>query len=214
MKVIGYGRVSRADKTGNGVSIEVQRRACQRYADANGWDMTWLADEGVSGGVAPEARRKFKAALALLEAGEAEALLFTRVDRASRKTADFAAMLNLAEEQDWKVIVIDQGIDTRTPMGKAMAQLSAVFAELERDYIRQRTRDALAVKRDNGVTLGRPRTTHDDIVERVVREYAEGKSMYAIARDLNADGVPTAQGGKQWAASTIRALLRREGLRT
>lgn len=212
MKVVGYGRVSRADKTGNGVSIEVQRRACQRYADANGWDMTWLADEGVSGGIAPEGRKKFRAALALLEAGEAEALLFTRVDRASRKTADFAALLNLAEDQGWKVVVIEQGIDTRTPMGKAMAHIAVVFAELERDYIRQRTRDALAVKRDNGVVLGRPRTTPDDIVDRVVRESSEGKTMYAIARDLNRDGVPTAQGGKQWAAATVRALLKREGL--
>jgi hypothetical protein len=43
--------------------------------------MTWLADEGVSGAVPPEARKRFKAALALLEAGESEALIFTKVDR-------------------------------------------------------------------------------------------------------------------------------------
>jgi DNA invertase Pin-like site-specific DNA recombinase len=49
------------------------------------------------------------------------------------------------------------GIDTRTPMGKAMAHMAVVFAELERDFIRSRTREALAVRRDRGVVLGRPK---------------------------------------------------------
>jgi DNA invertase Pin-like site-specific DNA recombinase len=61
------------------------------------------------------------------------------------------------------------GIDTRTPMGKAMAHMAVVFAELERDLIRMRTREALQVKKENGVTLGRPRSTPDDVVTRVVR---------------------------------------------
>jgi hypothetical protein len=43
--------------------------------------MTWLADEGVSGAVPPESRKRFKAAVGLLEAGASEALIFTKVDR-------------------------------------------------------------------------------------------------------------------------------------
>ena len=77
----------------------------------------------------------FKAALALLEAGESEALIFTKVDRASRCTEDFARLIRLSEEQDWLLIVTEMGIDTRTPMGKAMAHLAVVFAELERDDV-------------------------------------------------------------------------------
>jgi DNA invertase Pin-like site-specific DNA recombinase len=42
-----------------------------------------------------------------------------------------------------------------------------VFPELERDFIRMRTREALQVKKENGVTLGRPRSTPDDVVARV-----------------------------------------------
>ena len=67
------------------------------------------------------------------------------------------------------------GIDTRTPMGKAMAHMAVVFAELERDFIRMRTREALQVKKENGVTLGRPRSTPDDVVGRIVRERTEGQ---------------------------------------
>jgi DNA invertase Pin-like site-specific DNA recombinase len=100
---------------------------------------------------------------------------------------------DLSKEQNWRMIVTDMGIDTRTPMGKAMAHMAVVFAHLERDFIRMRTREALQVKKENGVTLGRPRSTPDDVVARVVRERTEGKTAYAIARDLNSDAVPTAQ---------------------
>ena len=108
--------------------------------------------------------------------------------------------------------VTAMGIDTRTPMGKAMAHMAVVFAELERDFIRMRTREALQVKRENGVTLGRPRSTPDDVVARVLRERTEGKTAYAIARDLNKDAVPTAQGARTWSQATVRALLMREGV--
>jgi hypothetical protein len=45
-----------------------------------------------------------------------------------------------------------------------------------------------------------------------VRERTEGKTAYAIARDLNNDAVPTAQGARAWSQATVRALLMREGL--
>jgi DNA invertase Pin-like site-specific DNA recombinase len=68
-----------------------------------------------------------------------------------------------------------------------MAHMAVVFAELERDFIRSRTREALAVRRDRGVVLGRPRSTSGEVVARVVRECTEGKTVYAIACDLNKD---------------------------
>jgi hypothetical protein len=98
-------------------------------------------------------RKRFKAALALLEAGESEALIFTKVDRASRCTEDFARLIRLSEEQDWRPIVTEMGIDTRTPMGKATAHMAVVFAELERDFIRMRTREALQVKKETASRL-------------------------------------------------------------
>jgi DNA invertase Pin-like site-specific DNA recombinase len=67
-----------------------------------------------------------------LEACESQALIFTKVDRASRCTEDFARLIRVSEEQDWRLIVTEMGIDTRRPMGKAMAHMAVVFAELER----------------------------------------------------------------------------------
>jgi DNA invertase Pin-like site-specific DNA recombinase len=57
MSVIGYGRWLTAEQASNGVSIEVQRRAVERVAESNGWDLSWLADEAVSGAVPPESRK-------------------------------------------------------------------------------------------------------------------------------------------------------------
>ena len=91
----------------------------------------------------------------------------------------------MSEEQGWRLIVTEMGHRHPQPMGKAMAHLAVVFAELERDFIRMRTREALQVKKENGVTLGRPRSTPDDVVARIVRERTEGKTAYAIAWDLN-----------------------------
>jgi DNA invertase Pin-like site-specific DNA recombinase len=150
--------------------------------------------------------------LALLDRGEVGALIFTKVDRASRCTEDFARLIRLSEEQDWRLIVTEMGIDTHTPMGKAMAHMAVVFAELERDFIRSRTREALAVRRDHGVVRGRQRSKPDDMVARVVRERTDGKTASAIARDLNKDAVPTAQGARAWSQATVRALLIREGV--
>ena len=163
MRVVGYGRCSTAEQARNGVSIEVQRRAVEHLAESNSWKLIWLADEGVSGGVPPESRKKFRAALALLEAGEVGALIFTKVDRASRCTEDFARLIRLSEEQDWRLIVTEMGIDTRTPTGKAMAHMAVVFAEL-RARLHQKPYAGGAGRRD-GTTVsssadrGRRQTT-------------------------------------------------------
>jgi hypothetical protein len=61
------------------------------------------------------------------------------------------------------------------------------------------------------VRRGRPRQVPERFVKRVEAAYTAGQSLGRIARELNADGVPTAQGGRQWWPSTVRAVLNRAG---
>jgi len=75
--------------------------------------------------------------------------------------------------------------------------------------IGQRTREALAVKKASGVRLGRPPTVARPVVRRIQRQRARGESVRAIADSLNRDRVPTAQGGAQWYAATVRGILAR-----
>ncbi len=71
----------------------------------------------------------------------------------------------------------------------------------------QRTREALAVKRAQGVRLGRPPVLSQELVDRVVHDRARGMALKAIADALSEDGIPTARGGACWYPSTIRAIL-------
>ena len=85
--------------------------------------------------------------------------------------------------------------------------MMAVFRRLERRLISQRTREALAVKKTQGVRLGRPSALPRDVVARIVAAKAGGASLRTIAAELAAEAIPTAQGGAKWHASTIKAVL-------
>jgi hypothetical protein len=83
--------------------------------------------------------------------------------------------------------------------------LSAVVTRL----IGQRTKEALAVNQRSGVRLGRLPTVPPSVVRRIQRLRGRGLSLRAIAERLNHAGVPTAQGGKEWCAATVRHVLLR-----
>src|SRR4051794_27049149 len=129
------------------------------------------------------------------------------MDRLSRSLLDFTRIMAEAQRQGWALVALDCPADPSTPTGEAMASILATFSQLERRLIGQCTREALAIKRAEGVRLGRPRSLSGPVVTRVVREREAGRSLRAVASDLNAEGVPTAQGGARWYASTVRAVL-------
>jgi DNA invertase Pin-like site-specific DNA recombinase len=120
---------------------------------------------------------------------------------------DFARIMAEAQRQRWALIALDCAVDTTTPAGEAMANVLATFAQFERRLISQRTKDALAIKKAQGVRLGRPQQLPEDMRDRIRAERASGKALAAIADGLNRDQVPTAQGGAQWWPSTVRAVL-------
>ena len=74
-----------------------------------------------------------------------------------------------SRKQGWALVALDLGVDTTTPSGEMMANVLAVFAQFERRLIGQRTREALVVKRRQGVRLGRPRVMSPDTVAEIRR---------------------------------------------
>jgi hypothetical protein len=80
-------------------------------------------------------------------------------------------------------------------------------AEFER-YLAKRTEEPRTPRR-RPKRPGRKPALPSDVVSRILRESARGVSLAEIARRLNRDGIPTAQGGRQWWASTIRTVLSR-----
>ena len=100
----------------------------------------------------------------------------------------------------------DLQIDTATAAGRFMLGNMAAAAEYERNLVSERTRAALAVKRAQGVRLGRPSTLDRDVVARIVTERDAGTTWQAITEGLMADGVATAQGGARWYPASVRKV--------
>jgi len=208
MRVRGYVRVSTSEQASSGAGLEAQRRAILAECQRRGWHLVeTIEDAGYS---ARDLRRPgIQEALRVLERGEASALVVAKLDRLSRSMLDFSKLMAKATSEHWALVALDVAVDTSTPSGEAMANMLATFSQFERRLISQRTKEALAVKKASGVRLGRPRTMPQSVVRRIQRQRAQGDSLRRIAGDLNEAGVPTAQGGAQWYAATVRHVLLR-----
>ncbi len=203
---IGYLRVSTDDQAGSGAGLAVQRAAILAEAERRGWHLVdVIEDAGFSGKSLK--RPGIMAALEALRSKRADTLVVAKLDRLSRPMLDFAALMQRSTKEGWCLVALDLGVDTTTPAGEAMANVMATFAQFERRLISQRTKDALAVKRAQGVRLGRRSTLSRDTVVRIVQERGEGSTLQAIADGLTSDGVVTGQGGKRWYPSSVRAVI-------
>jgi Recombinase len=111
-----------------------------------------------------------------------------------------------AEAMGISVATLDRrivpAIDTvKTPRGTRMIPVR----ELER-FLEEHTEIA-SVEFSPRRRPGRSRSTPQEVVERIRREAAEGKTLGEIARALTVDGIPTAHGGRRWWPSTVRSIL-------
>ena len=98
-------------------------------------------------------------------------------------------------------------MDTTTPVGAALANVLGSFAQLERDMIASRTREALQAKKRLGDRLGAPVQLDNATRQRIYAARQAGMTLRAIAAELTAEGIPTARGG-QWHAVTVSAVIR------
>lgn len=216
MNAIGYTRVSTEEQAGSGLGLAAQRAAILAEAERRGWTLVEvIEDAGYSG--KDLKRPGIVAALDALKRHRADTLVVAKLDRLSRSLLDFAGLMQRATKEHWAVVALDLGVDTTTPTGEMMVNVVATFAQFERRLIGERTRAALAQVKirgsKSGKPIGRPPTMTDAVRERIDAERAAGRSLPAIAAGLNADGIETAQGGRQWYPSTVRAVLHRGGRR-
>ncbi len=207
LTVVGYVRVSTDEQLDSGAGLEAQRRTIRDECQRRGWCLHDIYEDAASGR-ALTGRCGLKAALTALDGRVATALVVAKLDRLSRSLLDFVTLMERGRRSGWAVVALDLGVDTTTPSGEMMANVLAVFAQFERRLIGQRTREALAVKRSQGIRLGRPRVLPDATADLIRRHRAHGQTLAAIAAAFNREGRPTAHGGRQWYVSTVQAALR------
>ena len=159
-----YARVSTNDQQ----TIPLQIRALREYAARRGWTVAMQVKEIGSGASARELREQ------IVEAArrrDIDVVLVWRLDRWGRSVTDLLATLQELEHLGVGFVSLTEALDLTTPAGRAMAGLLAVFAEFERDILRERVRAGLAHARRNGKRLGRPATAtlHADAVRKLHR---------------------------------------------
>lgn len=204
-RALGYIRVSTEEQATNGHGLAAQHDAITREAKRRGWEVTVLADEGMSGA---QVNPSLRDCLDQLRTGRADALIVAKMDRLARSVGNAADILDAARTQGWDLIVCDLGVDLSTPTGEAMANMLATFAQLERRMISQRTKEGLAAAKAKGKRIGRPKLATASAVDRIITERSKGQSFAAIAKALTEDGVLSPAGRPAWQASTVRRIFR------
>jgi DNA invertase Pin-like site-specific DNA recombinase len=153
----------------------------REHAAHRGWTIALQVKEVGSGARQRELREQ------LLDAArrrEVDAILVWRLDRWGRSLADLVTTLHELGDLGVAFVSLTEALDMTTATGRAMAGLLAVFAQFERDLLRERVRAGLAEAKLNGKRLGRPRTA-DAHAAPVSELYRAGNSKSEIARRLN-----------------------------
>jgi DNA invertase Pin-like site-specific DNA recombinase len=171
-----YARVSTNDQQ----TLPMQMRALREYAARRGWTITMQVREVGSGAVQRQAREQL---LAAARRREIDVVLVWRLDRWGRSVTDLLATLQELEHLGVRFVSLTEALDLTTPAGRAMAGLLAIFAEFEREILRERTRAGLAQARLNGKRLGRPITAGLHAGE-IRKLYRAGVAKAEIARRL------------------------------
>lgn len=205
-----YARVSTQMQVNDGMSLGAQERDLHRAAELAGFtEVELLREEGRSG-KSIQGRPVLKEALERLDNGDAAALFVTRIDRLARSTQDFLSIVDRANKNDWRIVMLDLNLDTATYQGRFVVTVMSALAEMERAIIAERQKDVHKDRRERGkewgVDLG-PKTKVPNDVRKLIIDYrAKGMSYSKIADRLNKDGVPTVHGGK-WFAATVHKLV-------
>ncbi len=208
LKAVAYCRVSTRDQADNGHGLEAQEAAVREEVARRGWLLVEppYVDRGASG-KSLKGRKALSQAIALLDEGRADVLVVTKLDRLARSVVDFAGLVAHAKREGWSVVVLAQGIDLTTATGRLTANVLASVAQWEAEMTSERTKEGLRAAKAKGVRLGRQSTMAPEVLARMATWREEGLSLRAVAQRLNAEGVPTGQGGKEWRASSVRAAL-------
>jgi putative DNA-invertase from lambdoid prophage Rac len=176
MRAALYARVSTHDQQ----TLGMQVNAMSAYIKDRGWELaTQIKDVGSGSKDRPGRESLLKAA----RRREVDVIVVWRLDRWGRSLPDLVVTLRELTDLGVGFVSLKEALDLTTPTGRAMAGMVAVFAEFEREILRERVRAGIAQARKEGRPHGRPRTASLKVTE-ILRLKAERVSHSEIARRL------------------------------
>ena len=164
LKVGLYARVSTHDQQ----TLPLQLGAMRTYAKRRGWKVV-LEEKEVGSGA--KTRPKREDMLKAARRRELDAIVVWRLDRWGRSLLDLIGTLRELYAVGVGFVSLTEALDMTTPGGRALAGMLAVFAEFERDILRDRVKAGIAQARKEGRPHGRPPT--------VLRHTAEIRTLFA-----------------------------------
>jgi len=176
MRAALYARVSTHDQQTLGMQVD----AMTVYIKNRKWVVTeQIKDVGSGTNERPGRENVLKVA----RRREVDVIVVWRLDRWGRSVADLMTTLRELTDLGVGFVSLTEALDLTTPSGRAMAGMLAIFAEFEREILRERVRAGIAQGRKEGRLHGRPRTASLRIDE-VKRMKLEGMSRSEIAKRL------------------------------
>lgn len=170
--LLGYVRVSTGQQ-----DEQLQLDALDK---ANVLKRNRYIDKGVSG-----SKENRPALDAMLEdARPGDVITVYKLDRIGRSTAHVASLIANLTARGIFIRSISDGLDSTTSTGRAMLQMLAIFAEMERDFIRERTMAGLAAAKAQGRVGGRPKKVNDAKHRQAQTLRDSGEDIPEIARTL------------------------------
>ena len=145
----------------DGQTVENQIRELRQVAQRRGWEVVEVYnDAGISGAKGRNGRPGLDAMLKDASRRKFDVAMAWAIDRLGRSLIDLLNMIQHLEACGVDLYLDQQAIDTTTPMGKLVFQVTGAFAEFERSMIRQRVKLGLKRAIAKGVKLGRPKVDH------------------------------------------------------
>jgi putative DNA-invertase from lambdoid prophage Rac len=176
MQVALYARVSTHDQQ----TLPMQMKAMREYAKKRGWKIKHEIQEIGSGAkIRPEREELLKEA----RRRQIDAIIVWRLDRWGRSVSDLIGTIRELTDTGVGFVSLTEAFDLTTPAGKALSGMLAVFAEFERDILRERVKAGIAHSRSQGNAHGRPATASLKTAE-IKKLKDKGLNNSEIARRL------------------------------
>lgn len=219
-RAVLYARVSTDKQSREGISIDAQEALARERCEREGWKLTAIYTDVMSG--TRDKRPDFQRLLADAEGRAFDVLLVYRTDRLARSTLKLLQVVAELGDRGVGLVSLTEPLDLTTPMGKAMFQITATFAELESANTGARVRDAM---RHRAATTGKhigptpdgyireadgtlvPCPTRAPIILEAFTLYANGGTARSTCDTLNARGYRGRMGGP-WRSGTLIPILK------
>lgn len=218
MRAVVYTRIS-LDRFGDESAVTRQREDALKLIEIRGWELIAEYQDNDTSAAGKKDRPGFKQLIDKINSGTIDAVVAWSFDRLSRNRRDELMLIEACQKHSVTLALVrGSDIDMSTPAGRMVADIMATTArhEIEVKSDRQKRANFQRAKQGkphaarrafgyeaNGIDVNR---TEADYLSWAYSQIISGASLRSIARQFNADGLPTTS-GKKWLGQTIRDTL-------